>query len=245
MLNKYTQARISLGHAGTSIPLKSELAFKLAHAHARDAVHSEIDIETLTSTLQKFQLPVLTVSSAANSRQEYLQRPDLGRIPSENSSQQLAEFTAPNDISIVVADGLSATAINRNLIALLDELLPLLKHLRLSPITLVRQGRVAIADHVASILESKIALILIGERPGLTATDSIGAYLTFNPRPGLTDESRNCVSNIRPGGLSFSEAAAKIFYLISEANRLQLSGVMLKDNDNRSGDVISNVSDQP
>ncbi|MET0244049.1 MAG: ethanolamine ammonia-lyase light chain EutC, partial [Flavitalea sp.] len=145
----------------------------------------------------------------------------------------------------VAADGLSATAINKNLIALLDELVPLLRQFRLSPITLVRQGRVAIADHVASILQSNIALILIGERPGLTATDSIGAYLTFNPRPGLTDESRNCVSNIRPGGLAFSEAAAKIFYLISEANRLQLSGVKLKDNDSNSAGVISNFSDQP
>jgi ethanolamine ammonia-lyase small subunit len=230
-LKEFTAARIGIGRTGTSIPLKQSLAFKLAHAHARDAVYSELDIDKLSSDLQQFELPVLCLHSQAAYREQYLQRPDLGRQLNEESIGQLSDYIA-NDIAIVIADGLSATAVNSNAISLLKILIPQLQsaRLKLAPICLVKQGRVAVADDIGLHLNAKLSLILIGERPGLSAADSMGAYLTFNPRPGLTDESRNCISNIRPHGLHFKPAAKKIFYLIQEAFKRKISGVGLKDN---------------
>jgi ethanolamine ammonia-lyase small subunit len=230
-LKEFTAARIGIGRTGTSIPLKQSLAFKLAHAHARDAVYSELDIDKLSSDLQQFELPVLCLHSQAAYREQYLQRPDLGRQLNEESIGQLSDYIA-NDIAIVIADGLSATAVNSNAISLLKILIPQLQsaRLKLAPICLVKQGRVAVADDIGLHLNAKLSLILIGERPGLSAADSMGAYLTFNPSPGLTDESRNCISNIRPHGLHFKPAAKKIFYLIQEAFKRKISGVGLKDN---------------
>jgi ethanolamine ammonia-lyase small subunit len=235
-LREYTAARIALGRVGDSIPLTASLEFKLAHAHARDAVYSELDRTALLMGLTDFGLPLLEIQSMAVSRSQYLQRPDLGRLPSASSVSLLQEHAAEFDICLILADGLSATAINSNIIPLLKCLLPLLRGMnyRLTPLCMASQARVALSDHIAGTLGAKLSLMLIGERPGLSAADSIGAYLTYSPKPGLTDESRNCVSNIRPEGLSFEAAANKIFYLIREAFHRKLSGVELKDNDQMS-----------
>jgi len=231
-LKEFTAARIALGRAGDSIPIAQSLQFKLAHAHARDAVYSSLNTAALTGLLKQLGTTVLTLHSKAENRQQYLQRPDLGRLPDSLTMEILNAQKTPCDICIVLADGLSANAINTNAIPLLTALLPLLSGMKynLSPICLAEQARVAIADPVARVLKAKLSIILIGERPGLSAADSIGAYLTYNPKPGLTDESRNCVSNIRPQGLAFQPAAEKIFYLVQEAFSKKLSGVALKDN---------------
>lgn len=231
-LKEFTAARIALGRAGDSIPMPESLKFKLAHAHARDAVYSALNTEALIAELGFLDSPLLHLNSCATTRQIYLQRPDLGRLLDDQSTSLVNKNIIPSDICIILADGLSANAINNNAVDLLKALIPLLKAMnyRLSPICLVEQARVAIADPIAHGLQSKLSIILIGERPGLSSADSIGAYLTYNPQPGLTDESRNCVSNIRQDGLSCKLAAEKIFYLVQEAFKRKLSGVDLKDN---------------
>jgi ethanolamine ammonia-lyase small subunit len=231
-LQEFTAARIAIGRVGTSIPLKQALLFKLAHAYARDAVYSELDMDALIIALKQFELPILQLHSKVHNRQQYLLRPDLGRKLNALSKVKLSNYTEPTDIAIIIADGLSAAAINDNVVELLSALLPLLQSagLALADIVLVEQGRVAIADEIAFALNAKIALMLIGERPGLSSADSIGAYLTYMPKPGLTDEARNCVSNIRPHGLNYKQASKKIFYLVQEALKRKISGVQLKDN---------------
>ena len=231
-LKEFTAARVGIGRTGTSIPTKQSLAFKFAHAHARDAVYSVLDIDGLSNDIKQFNLPVLLLHSKAGNRAEYLQRPDLGRKLKKSSANQLKEYTGDYDVSIIIADGLSAAAINENVIGLLSQLIPLFTaaNLKLAPVCFVEQGRVAVSDKVAHLLNAKLSVILIGERPGLSSADSIGAYLTYGPKPGLTDESRNCISNIRPQGLMFKPAADKIFYLIQEAFRMKLTGIGLKDN---------------
>ncbi|WP_426667111.1 ethanolamine ammonia-lyase subunit EutC [Mucilaginibacter sp. McL0603] len=230
-LKEFTAARIGIGRTGASIPLKQSLAFKLAHAHARDAVYSELDTDKLSEELKQFELPVLQLHSQAAYREQYLQRPDLGRQLNEESVETLGGYDN-YDIAIIIADGLSANAVNSNAIALLKILIPQLQsaELKFAPVCLVKQGRVAVADDIGMHLKAKLSLILIGERPGLSSADSVGAYITFNPQTGLTDESRNCISNIRAHGLSFRSASKKIFYLVQEAFKRKLSGVGLKDN---------------
>lgn len=236
-LKAYTAARIALGRVGDSIPLAASLQFKLAHAHARDAVYSALDQEYLATQLTSLEIPFLAVQSQAETREQYLQRPDLGRLLNTAADCILKDNAIGADICIVLADGLSAQAINSNALPLLEVLLPLLRGMdyKLSPLCLAEQARVAIGDPIAYGLRCKLVLVLIGERPGLSAADSIGAYLTYDPKPGLTDESRNCVSNIRPEGLTFDLAARKIFYLVQEAFKRKLSGVSLKDNDRLLG----------
>lgn len=231
-LREFTAARIAIGRVGNSIPVKQSLEFKLAHAHARDAVYSALDIEGLLSSLKVFNLPVLRLHSNAQTRHKYLKRPDLGRQLNEGSEEHLKDYNTGTDIAIIIADGLSATAVNENAIGLLEILIPMLSaaKLKLAPLCLVEQGRVAIGDDIGHGLNAKFSILLIGERPGLSSADSMGAYLTYNPQPGLTDESRNCISNIRPQGLTNKPAADKIFYLVKEAFRRKLSGVGLKDN---------------
>ena len=232
LLKEFTAARIGIGRVGASIPTKQMLNFKLAHAHARDAVYSVLDIDTIINHLKIFNLPVLLLHSKAENRAQYLQRPDLGRKLKKSSANQLKAHAGNYDVCLIIADGLSASAINENITGLLKILVPLLSAAKLSmaPLCFVEQGRVAVSDKIAHHLNAKLSVILIGERPGLSSADSIGAYLTYEPKPGLTDESRNCISNIRPQGLPFKPAAEKIFYLIQEAFRLKLSGVGLKDN---------------
>ncbi|RZK62378.1 MAG: ethanolamine ammonia-lyase subunit EutC [Hymenobacter sp.] len=232
-LRAFTAARIALGRVGTSVPLREALAFKLAHAHARDAVYSGLETDQLAAELAALSLLVCRVSSRALTRQEYLQRPDRGRQLSEVSKAQLAEQAPATgcDLVIVLADGLSATATNTHALPLLRLLLPELQSvgLRLGPLVLAEQARVALGDEVGHLLRARLVLVLLGERPGLSAPDSLGAYFTYAPRPGLTDEARNCVSNIRPAGLVYPAAAAKLAWLLREAGRRQLSGVALKD----------------
>jgi ethanolamine ammonia-lyase small subunit len=236
-LREFTAARIAIGRTGNSIPLKQSLEFKLAHAHARDAVYSVLDTDGLADSFKTFDLPVLHLHSKATNRAKYLKRPDRGRQLNEESIEQLRDYKTGYDISIIIADGLSAEAVNGHAFSLLKLLIPMLSEtkLTLAPICLVEQGRVAIGDDIAHGLNAKLSIMLIGERPGLSSADSIGAYLTFNPKPGLTDESRNCISNIRPKGLTFKPAAQKIFYLVQEAFNRKLSGVALKDNEGLLG----------
>ena len=235
-LREFTAARIAIGRVGASIPLKQSLQFNLAHAHARDAVYSTLDVDGLFATLKIFDLPLLHVHSKAQTRHKYLKRPDLGRQLDADSAQNLTGY-AGYDVAIIIADGLSAAAVNQNAFGLLNLLIPKLSAAKLSiaPVCLVEQGRVAIGDDIAHGLNARFSIVLIGERPGLSAADSMGAYLTYNPRPGLTDESRNCVSNIRPHGLKYKPAAEKIFYLVNEAFKRKLSGVGLKDNEGLIG----------
>lgn len=231
-LKQFTAARIALGRTGSGLPTNAMLQFKLAHAHARDAVHAPLDTSHIIEGLKERKLSVIEVASKAADRITYLQRPDLGREPDAHSTASLQEQTFPCDVCIVIADGLSARAIHLYALPLLDELLPLLEGAAktLAPVCVATQARVALADHIAFHLKARLSVILIGERPGLSASDSMGAYLTFEPRPGLTDDSRNCISNIRPEGISSKLAAAKLFYLIGEAFERKISGVTLKDN---------------
>jgi ethanolamine ammonia-lyase small subunit len=232
-LREFTAARIAIGRTGNSIPLTELLQFRLAHAHARDAVYSELDIDGISASVKQFKLPVFHLHSKASNRAKYLKRPDHGRKLNSDSLQQIAGYdTAETDFAIVITDGLSAMAVNQFAFELLQVLIPKLVNagLKPAPISLVKQGRVAVADEVGYAFAAKLSLILVGERPGLSSPDSMGAYLTYQPKPGLTDESRNCISNIRPDGLHPAAAADKIFYLMSEALKRKLTGVDLKDN---------------
>jgi ethanolamine ammonia-lyase small subunit len=229
-LKAFTTARIALGRTGTAIPLREVLAFKMAHAHARDAVYSRLETSALQEQLQSFHLPITVLHSRAADRYEYLQRPDKGRRLDADSAESLTSQGA--DVAFILADGLSATAVNVHAYPLLQHVLPILKAAGISvgPVCLVQQGRVAIGDEIGALLKVKATVVLIGERPGLSAADSLGAYITYGPQVGNTDEVRNCISNIREEGLQYTAAAGKIFYLLQEALRLKLSGVELKDN---------------
>jgi ethanolamine ammonia-lyase small subunit len=208
------------------------LDFAIAHAVARDAVHSSLDADALKLELEPLGVPILQLSTLAPDRQTYLRRPDLGRRLDSGSKARLAAPTADQpDVVLIIADGLSAPAPQRHSAAVLRELLPKLTvdQVRIGPICIVRQARVAVQDEIGLALGAKVAVILIGERPGLGTDDSLGAYLVFDPQVGRIDAQRNCVSNIRPGGLSPPAAAATLHYLIAECLRRRISGVGLKD----------------
>ena len=233
-LRRYTPARIALGRAGTSLPTTPHLEFQLAHARARVAVHHELDIPTLQAAIRSRGYETLLLHSCAESRPLYLQRPDKGRRLDAESRALLAARPAPQDpydVVFVIGDGLSSMAIEENAIAFLDAMLPSLEKSgwRMAPFCIVKEARVAIGDEIGEVLGAKMVVILIGERPGLSSPDSMGIYMTLNPRVGLTDESRNCISNIRPEGLGYEHAAYKLNYLMTEARRRGLSGVNLKD----------------
>ncbi|MCV9938746.1 ethanolamine ammonia-lyase subunit EutC [Boseaceae bacterium BT-24-1] len=230
-LARLTPARIALGRSGASLPTREVLRFGMAHAQARDAVHAPFDADDVASRLAELRLEVIRVESAACSREEYLRRPDLGRRLSSGSREALTVRRGDFDLSIVVADGLSSTAIHQNVVPFAAMLLPLLARqgLRLAPVVVGREARVALGDEIGAALGARAVAVLIGERPGLSSPDSLGAYLTFAPRAGLTDAARNCISNIRPGGLAYEHAAFKLSWLIAEAFRRSLTGVGLKD----------------
>jgi ethanolamine ammonia-lyase small subunit len=226
-----TAARIALGRAGASLPTEAVLRFDVAHALARDAVHTPLDLAALAERWQEMQgEAAVIVHSRAGDRHIYLQRPDLGRQLDEASATRLAALAATEtDLAIVVADGLSATGVAAHALDLLGELLPRLEGLRRAPLVLAGQGRVALGDEIGARLKARLVLVLLGERPGLSSPDSLGAYLTFAPREGRLDAERNCVSNIRPAGLPLPLAAARLAWLIDAALSRRLTGVGLKD----------------
>lgn len=234
-LRKFTTARIGLGRAGISLPTKHHLDFQLAHAQARDAVHSELDIEKLQQNLNVHSYTSIHLRSAAGSRSIYLQRPDLGRRLDDNSEQHLQalESGTPHtyDIAFIIADGLSAFAVEEHAVNFLNFITAKLikENWKIAPIVIVEQGRVAVSDEIGSLLGADQAVILIGERPGLSSPDSLGIYLTFDPKIDRNDADRNCISNVRTEGQSYKGAAHKLFYLLSEARRRKFSGVNLKD----------------
>jgi ethanolamine ammonia-lyase small subunit len=234
-LRTLTAARIGLARTGASLATVPLLEFKLAHARARDAVHEALDQLRLVGDLSEFGLPVRAVSSAAEDRQTYLMRPDLGRRLASDGETSLKPDADTYDIAIVIADGLSARAVQVHARPLLAELLPGLRGegWRIAPLVVVRQGRVAIGDTIARLLGADCAVVLIGERPGLTAPDSMGAYLTWRPGAQTTDADRNCISNIRPDGIGYADAAAKLAYLLTAIRGRRLSGVRLKDESDR------------
>ena len=231
-LREHTAARIALGRAGNSLPTAEWLRFGVAHAMARDAVHDSLDCAGLAAGLQSQGFdPLPIVESAAVDRSTYLRRPDLGRRLSPRSAALLPALGAAGGSVVVLGDGLSARAVAQHALPLLLELRPRLEA-QAQPIgcvTVAQQARVALGDEVGVLLQAPLVLVLIGERPGLSSPDSLGAYLTWAPRVGCPDALRNCVSNIRPQGLTYPEAAHKIAWLLDAARRLGASGVALKD----------------
>ena len=227
-LRALTPARVALGRTGVSQRTGDLLDFQRAHAQARDAVHAQLEASTLAANLAAITgQEVLVMHSAAMDRATYLQRPDLGRRLSQASR---AKLPAGNwDLALIVADGLSAVAVERHASPLLQQLLPRLEGWRLAPIAVVEQGRVAIGDEIGAALGAQLSVVLIGERPGLSSPDSLGAYITWNPGPGRTDAERNCISNIRIGGLDYITAATQLSYYLTEARHRQLTGIPLKD----------------
>jgi ethanolamine ammonia-lyase small subunit len=232
-LNHFTQARIALGRVGHAIPTKALLEFQRAHAEARDAVHFSWNRSIFAEQISQLVAPVLLLSTPITNRGEYLRRPDLGRILDASSCAILKEATTESiDIALIVTNGLSSTAVERHGVPLLQAILERYRqrHFRIGPITLVENGRVALADEIGSILSAQVTVIVVGERPGLSAADSLGLYLTFAPRIGNTDANRNCISNIRPPeGLGYQAAADQLLYLTEESIHRRLSGVELKN----------------
>lgn len=231
-LRQLTAARIGLPRSGASLATESLLDFRLSHARARDAVHAALDTDALRADLLPLGLPVLHCRTEAAQRQQYLLRPDLGRRLDADSRDRLASSGHRGlDLCIVVADGLSATAAQHHAAPLLEHLVPLLRDegWLLAPLVLLEQGRVAAGDDIGEALDVKCMIILVGERPGLTSPDSLGAYMTWMPRVGRTDAERNCVSNIRPQGFALPDAARKIAYLAGRMRAEECSGVRLKD----------------
>jgi ethanolamine ammonia-lyase small subunit len=238
-LRTFTDARIALGRAGVSQPTTAHLAFQLAHAQARDAVHLPLDAHGLAASLESLGLPTLMLHSQAIDRTTYLQRPDLGRrldtASLETMARQQGSRTVQGfDVAFVVVDGLSPLAIHQNALPLVSVMLQRLSEdttnaWTVAPLTVVSQGRVAVGDEVGEQLGARIVVVLIGERPGLSSPDSMGLYITWHPKVGTTDAARNCISNVRPAGLSVDAAALTLHQLLNQARAKQLTGVELKD----------------
>jgi ethanolamine ammonia-lyase small subunit len=242
-LRALTPARVGLQRTGVSLETSDLLDFQRSHAQARDAVHSRLESASVAASLGATTGgKVLRLHSAAPDRTTYLQRPDLGRKLDAASREALREHLQTNasnqagtasdadsSMVLILADGLSALAVERHAVPLVSELLPLLKHWSLAAVCLVEQARVAIGDEIGAALEAQLSIVLIGERPGLSSPDSLGAYITWEPRPGRTDAERNCISNIRTEGLSYAQAARQLVYYLNEARRRQLTGVSLKE----------------
>ncbi|MBB4009879.1 ethanolamine ammonia-lyase subunit EutC [Allorhizobium taibaishanense] len=220
-----TRARIGLGRAGDALPTAAVLEFQLAHARARDAVHGDVDFDILSAELAPAK--TVLVRSLAKDRATYLTRPDLGRTPDH---QDLPQGQEAYDVAFVIADGLSAAAVQRHAAAVYHATARRLGGFSIAPVILGSQARVAFGDEAAAAFQAQVAIVLVGERPGLSVPDSLGAYITFAPRKGRRDSERNCVSNIHDDGLPYELAAEKIAWLVRESLRLKLSGVDLKEN---------------
>lgn len=226
-LKSYTPARVALERTGVSLATRPLLDFQLAHARARDAVHAAVDVRMLLDELRRTGCQALTLTSQAGDRATYLRRPDLGRALSGDSAQLLVP--GEYDVAFVIADGLSALAVERHALRLLQAVLPLMEGWRVAPVCVVEQGRVAIGDAIGEALRARMVVVLIGERPGLSSPDSLGAYITWEPRRGRKDAERNCISNIREEGLSYTAAANRVHYYMLEASRRKVTGLELKD----------------
>ncbi|GGB85280.1 ethanolamine ammonia-lyase light chain [Marinobacterium zhoushanense] len=238
-LKRHTNARIGLGRVGISQPTDKQLAFQLSHALARDAVHIPLDLMRLAGELIDAGLEVIALHSRAGDRQTYLKRPDFGRRLDGDSAARLktfAEGETASDACIVIADGLSSTAVQSHAGEMARRVDSALKAegLSVGPVCIVEQGRVAIGDEIGELLGARLLVLLVGERPGLSSPDSLGIYYTYGPRVGLTDAARNCISNVRPAGLPLAESCERLMWLIRESQRRKLSGVTLKD---ESGDA--------
>ena len=232
-LRRFTPARIGLGRAGGSIPTRELLEFQLAHAKARDAVNHAFDTSAFSEELRERQIDSLVVATAAADRHAFIRRPDLGRILDKDSKTLLQSRAGDQafDVVFVIADGLSALALERHALPVIEMTRVHLLHegWRIAPYCLVSQGRVAIGDEIGALLDAQLSVVLIGERPGLSSPDSLGAYLTWSPLPGRSNAERNCISNIRPEGLNYAAAAFKLLYLMRQARARKLSGIGLKE----------------
>ncbi|MFL5505840.1 MAG: ethanolamine ammonia-lyase subunit EutC [Gemmatimonadales bacterium] len=232
-LRGLTAARIALGRAGSSLPTGAHLEFQLAHARARDAVHHLADLDAVAAQVSAGSLETVRLATAAGDAATFLKRPDLGRRLDDASRAMLQgqDASKGSDLAIVLADGLSGLAVELHAAPLAIALTQRLgdQGWRVAPISIVRHGRVAVGDEIGEVLGARLVVVLIGERPGLSAPDSLGAYLTWAPHVGRSDAERNCVSNIRPAGLSIPQASDKLSWLLTEARRRQGSGVALKD----------------
>lgn len=227
-LKAFTSARIALGRVGSSLPTREVLDFGMAHAMARDAVHTPLDVEAFCAELHENGFETVRVKSAAPDRASYLLRPDLGRRLSEECESLLrASACKETEVLFVVGDGLSSLAIANHARPLLEALCALMP--ASVPVVVATQARVALSDPIGELLNARIVVMLIGERPGLSSPDSLGIYITYGPRIGLQDSERNCISNVRPEGLNYQAAARKTRWLVDEALRLRLSGIGLKD----------------
>jgi len=244
-LKGFTRARIALGRVGSSLPTKEVLDFGLAHAMARDAVHLALDTQALQLALEGQGHQVVQVQSKATDRASYLLRPDYGRKLDDASMAQLEVIKAATgiDFLVVVGDGLSSLAVERHVQPLLEEIAKVTPiEWTTGPVVIASQARVAIADEIGEIMCARMVVMLIGERPGLSSPDSLGIYLTYHPKAGLSDADRNCISNVRPEGLNYAAAAKKMMWLAKESMRLKVSGVALKD----ESDVLElDVSETP
>lgn len=231
-LRAMTSARVALGRHGSGQPTQAQLSFQLDHARAREAVWRSVDTQALGERLNRAGLSIIKVKSQATDRSIYVRRPDLGRLLTPQSADHLRKEAAhkTHDIAIVVADGLSSSAVDLNAVPLIEALVPRLASLGLeiAPVVLANQARVALGDSVGEALGARLTVLMVGERPGLSAADSLGVYLTYGPKPGNPDSARNCISNIREGGMPIGEATDLITSLIRDMIRAELSGVALK-----------------
>jgi ethanolamine ammonia-lyase small subunit len=237
---RFTSARIGLGRVGNALPTAEVLRFGLAHALARDAIHTPLDVVELTAELNAQGWPTLLVKSRAPDRETYLRRPDLGRRLDADDRLRLDGMRGEGcDLALVIGDGLSSAAVARHAVPLLTALHPLLPaNWRIAPVVIATQARVALADEVGEALGARMVAILIGERPGLSSPDSLGIYLTWAPRVGRSDAERNCISNVRPEGLPYGAAAYRLNWLMQQASTLGLTGVELKDESDNTLSLI-------
>ncbi len=245
-LSRFTQARIGLGRVGSSLPTAAMLDFSMAHAHTRDAIHASFPADDLAQKLEHAGFATGRAWSQAKDRAEYLHRPDLGRRLSPACMEGLQPLTgSTRRISFVIADGLSSLAPAQHALPLLMALKPQLASWDVDEIVLATQARVALGDEIGALRGAEAVVILIGERPGLNAADSLGAYLTYKPRVGRSDAERNRISNIRPAGLSYERAAYKLAYLLHAARALGATGVQLKDDSDVAGRRLSRGAGDP
>lgn len=234
-LRQLTPARVASDTIGVSLKTHEVMRFREDFASTKDALAHALPIEYIKKELDELSLEHLTLNSKINNREEYLLRPDLGRLLSDESIQLLNKSSSlQTDLCICVTDGLSAKAVEQQFLSVLRNLIPKLHeaNIKITPICIIENGRVAISDQIGNLLNAKLSVIFLGERPGLSSPESMGIYLTYGPKEGNTDANRNCISNIWSKGLNHDEAANTLFYLISTSLKMQMSGVLLKDNNN-------------